>query len=83
MTAANRVNAHGTMGLGRWSIYINNGFWKPRDFDVLIIELLQYAIQGRVSGILLGVPSRLGMSTGGTTTTASTRSTGTGSLWTP
>ena len=53
MTAASRVNAHGTMGLGRWSIYINNGFWKPRDFDVLIIELLQYAIQGRVSGILL------------------------------
>ena len=63
MTAASRVNAHGTMGLGRWSIYINNGFWKPRDFDVLIIELLQYAIQGRVSGILLGVPSRHGKST--------------------
>ena len=63
MTAANRVNAHGTMGLGRWSIYINNGFWKPRDFDVLIIELLQYALQGRVSGILLGVPSRHGKST--------------------
>ena len=42
MTAASRVNAHGTMGLGRWSIYINNGFWKPRDFDVLIIELLYH-----------------------------------------
>ena len=54
---------HGTMGLGRWSIYINNGYWQPRDFDVLIIELLQYAIQGKVSKILLGVPSRHGKST--------------------
>lgn len=54
---------HGTLGLGRWSIYINNGYWEPRDFDVLIIELLQYALQGRVSKILLGVPSRHGKST--------------------
>lgn len=54
---------HGVMGIGRWSIYINQGFWKPRDFDVLIIELLQYALQGKVSKILLGVPSRHGKST--------------------
>ena len=54
---------HGVMGLGRWSIYINNGYWQPRNFDVLIIELLQYALQGRVSKILLGVPSRHGKST--------------------
>lgn len=54
---------HGVMGIGRWSIYINNGYWQPRDFDVLIIELLQYALQGRVSKILLGVPSRHGKST--------------------
>ena len=40
---------HGPMGIGRWSVYINDGFWKPRNFDVLIIELLQYALQGRVS----------------------------------
>lgn len=54
---------HGVLGLGRWSIYINNGYWQPRDSDVLIIELLQYALQGRVSKILLGVPSRHGKST--------------------
>lgn len=54
---------HGPMGIGRWSVYINDGFWKPRNFDVLIIELLQYALQGRVSKILLGVPSRHGKST--------------------
>ena len=54
---------HGVLGLGRWSIYINNGYWQPRDFDVLIIELLQYALQGKVSKILLGVPSRHGKST--------------------
>ena len=54
---------HGVLGLGRWSIYINNGYWQPRNFDVLIIELLQYALQGRVSKILLGVPSRHGKST--------------------
>lgn len=55
--------SHGIMGLGRWSILINNGQWKPRNFDILIIELLQYALQGKVSKILLGVPSRHGKST--------------------
>lgn len=54
---------HGLLGLGRWSLLINEGRWTPRDFDILIIELLQYALQGRVSKILLGVPSRHGKST--------------------
>ena len=65
MISAEQVaqSEHGVLGLGRWSIYINNGYWQPRDFDVLIIELLQYALQGRVSKILLGVPSRHGKST--------------------
>ena len=38
-------------GIGEWSILINNGYWRPRNFDVLIIELLGYALQGRVSKI--------------------------------
>lgn len=50
-------------GIGEWSILINNGYWRPRDYDLLIIELLQYALQGKVSKILLGVPSRHGKST--------------------
>lgn len=50
-------------GIGEWSILINNGYWKPRNYDLLIIELLNYAIQGKVSKILLGVPSRHGKST--------------------
>ena len=50
-------------GIGEWSILINNGYWKPRNFDVLMIELLGYALQGKVSKILLGVPSRHGKST--------------------
>lgn len=54
---------HGTLGIGRWSVLVNNGSWRPRNFDVLIIELLQYALQGKVSNILLGVPSRHGKST--------------------
>lgn len=54
---------HGIMGLGRWSILINQGHWRPRNFDILVIELLQYAIEGRVSKILLGIPSRHGKST--------------------
>lgn len=51
------------LGLGQWSIIINQGRWKPRNFDIVIIELLNYALQGRVSKILLGVPSRHGKST--------------------
>lgn len=54
---------HGQLGIGRWSILINEGRWSPRDFDILIIEFLQYALQGRVSKMLLGVPSRHGKST--------------------
>lgn len=54
---------HGPLGIGRWSILINEGEWAPRNFDILIIELLQYALQGKVSRILLGVPSRHGKST--------------------
>ena len=50
-------------GIGEWSILINNGYWRPRNFDVLIIELLGYALRGKVSKILLGVPSRHGKST--------------------
>lgn len=62
-TENNHVTDHGVMGLGRWSVWINDGRWMPRDFDILIIELLQYAMQGRVSKILLSVPSRHGKST--------------------
>jgi len=57
------MNEHGNLGIGRWSILINEGRWIPRDFDILIIELLQYALQGKVSKILLSVPSRHGKST--------------------
>ena len=32
-----------------WSIMVNNGLWKPRDFDLVIIELIQYALRCKVS----------------------------------
>lgn len=54
---------HGDLGIVRWSVEINNGHWQPRSFDKIIIELLYYALKGRVSKILLGVPSRHGKST--------------------
>lgn len=54
---------HGLLGLGRWSILINEGRWRPRNFDILIIEFLQYALAGKVSKILLSVPRRHGKST--------------------
>lgn len=55
--------AEDAMGIGQWSVYINNGFWKPRDFDILIMKFLNWALEGRISKILLGVPSRHGKST--------------------
>lgn len=58
----NRIRHHGKLGLGRWSILVNNGLWKPRNFDIEIIRLLQWALQGKVSKILLSVPSRHGKS---------------------
>lgn len=56
------MNKH-IMGLLEWSIYINNGYWKPRKFDLLIIEFLQYAMQGKCSKIMISVPPRHGKST--------------------
>lgn len=54
---------HGQLGLARWSVYVNNGAWFPRDFDVIIIELLQYALQGRANKLLFSLPRRHGKST--------------------
>ena len=54
---------HGILGIPRWSILINEGHWRPRHFDLLIIEILNYALLGRVSKILLSEPSRHGKST--------------------
>lgn len=51
------------LNLGAWSVLVNNGLWRPRDFDMLIMELLDYALDGKVSRILLSVPSRHGKST--------------------
>lgn len=56
-------NSAGQMNLGAWSYAVNNGAWKPRDFDMKIMQLIDYAIDGKVSRILLSVPSRHGKST--------------------
>ena len=53
----------GWLDLAEWSNIVNNGLWRPRRFDLIIIELLEAALQGRVSNILLSVPSRHGKST--------------------
>lgn len=53
----------GKLNLGAWSVIVNNGLWKPRNFDMKIMELIQYALDGKVSRILLSVPSRHGKST--------------------
>lgn len=59
----NTYQPNHTLGLIEWSMHINEGYWQPRDFDILIIELLQYAMQGKCSKILLSVPPRHGKST--------------------
>ena len=51
------------LGLGEWSILINEGQWKPRQFDLVLIELLQYALQGRISNLKISEPPRHGKST--------------------
>lgn len=52
-----------TDNLAYWGYFINNGHWFPRPFDKLIIKLLYYAEMGKVTKILLSVPSRHGKST--------------------
>ena len=50
-------------GIGGWSVLVNEGNWKPREFDLVIIELLQYALQGKVSNLMISLPPRHGKST--------------------
>ena len=51
------------LSLGEWSIIVNEGQWKPRKFDIILIELLQHALQGHVCNIMISVPPRHGKST--------------------
>jgi len=48
-----------------WLYGVNqdNSIWHIRDFDIEIARLIDYAIDGKVSKILLSVPSRHGKST--------------------
>lgn len=46
-----------------WCKVVSKGKWKRRRFDTYILELLEYALQGRISNILLSIPSRHGKST--------------------
>lgn len=52
-----------TENIAYWGYFINNGHWYPRRFDEIIIKLLYYAEMGKISKILLSVPSRHGKST--------------------
>lgn len=54
---------HGLLGIGRWSIMIHNGKWKPRNFDIPIIEILDAIIEGRCNNVLFTLPRRHGKST--------------------
>ena len=54
---------HGLLGLGRWSIMIHNGKWKPRNFDLPIIEILDAVIEGRCNRVMFSLPRRHGKST--------------------
>ena len=49
--------------LYEWSKLVTQGKWKLRRFDAFLFQLLEYALQGRVSNILLSIPSRHGKST--------------------
>jgi len=51
------------LGLAEWSIIVNEGRWKPRPFDAILIEFLQYALQGRVCNLMISLPPRHGKST--------------------
>ena len=51
------------LGLGEWSIIVNEGRWKPRPFDAILIEFLQYAMQGKVCNLMISLPPRHGKST--------------------
>lgn len=57
------VIAEENLTIGGWSVVVNDGLWKPRDFDLHIMKLIDYAIDGKVSRIMLSVPSRHGKST--------------------
>ena len=52
-----------SLNIAMWGKLITEGKWKPREFDKIIIEFLYYALQGKVSKIMISVPPRHGKST--------------------
>lgn len=52
-----------SLNIAMWGKLITEGKWKPREFDKIIIEFLYYALQGRVSKIMISIPPRHGKST--------------------
>lgn len=52
-----------SLNIAMWGKLITEGKWKPRDFDKIIIEFLYYALQGKVSRIMISIPPRHGKST--------------------
>ena len=52
-----------SLNIAMWGKLITENKWKPRDFDKIIIEFLYYALQGKVSKIMISIPPRHGKST--------------------
>lgn len=63
LNGSNKNYIPSTDNIAWWGYFINNGNWYPRYFDKYIIKLLYLAEQGKISKILLSIPSRHGKST--------------------
>lgn len=52
-----------SLNIAMWGQLITEGKWEPRHFDKIIIEFLYYALQGKISKIMISIPPRHGKST--------------------
>lgn len=56
------VNPIFTRNLYLWTSFINNHEWEQRPFDYIILELLSYCIEGRISRLMISIPPQHGKS---------------------
>lgn len=57
-----KINPAFTRNLYLWISFINNHQWEQRPFDYIILQLLSYTIEGRISRLMVSIPPQHGKS---------------------
>lgn len=57
------INPVFTKNLYLWTDFINEHHWEQRPFDKIILDMLSYCVEGRISRLMISIPPQHGKST--------------------